>query len=89
MFSELAENKEDYEKFYEAFGKNAEAGHPRGRAEPRQAGRPAALPQHQERRGADEPEGLRDAHEGEPEGHLRTSRASRARRWRTRPSSRS
>ena len=93
MFQELSENKDDYAKFYEAFGKvrsprrrprrrrfpllthhpsatEPEAGHPRGRPEPRQAGGAAALPQHQERRGDDEPEGLRDADEGEPEGRV-------------------
>ena len=42
----------------------------RGRGQPRQAGRPAALPLHQVRGGADLPQGLRHPHEGGPELHL-------------------
>jgi molecular chaperone HtpG len=88
LFAEIAENKDDFKKFYEQFGKNLKLGI---HEDSTNRAKLAELLRYHSSTSGEEmtlAQGLRHAHEGEPEGHLLHHGRVARRRSRTRRSSR-
>ncbi|EKF98020.1 heat shock protein 85, putative, partial [Trypanosoma cruzi] len=70
LFEEIAENKEDYKKFYEQFGKNVKLGIHEDSANRKKLMELLRFHSSESGGGHDDLEGLRHPHEGGPEVHL-------------------